>query len=268
MTNYPKLWICPICSKTKKAQGRGAHLRLAHELVIKKITDEELKFALGGNISLFGPELKSKLKLNSCKHKSNISPQFPETSENTKVSRDNISSRNLNPTQVKPSEQISDSLQVRHIEPAQVSNKYEHQYKCGRWGCEYKTDECNTLHEVSNPENVPGVTRPFLIVCEKCFEEMATIYDKYNRSQKDTNYKARYDEMSIEERQRAPKWMQRQNDNIPKQREIQMLAKGGIVNSSESEHKSYCGHCYNVELIQHKWHENVKYCPKCHMNYV
>jgi hypothetical protein len=95
MTNQPKLWICPICDETKKAQGRGAHLRLAHELVIKKITDEELKFATEGNISLFGPE-----------HKSNISPKLPETSENIKVSQDNISSRsrNINPTQVKSSE--------------------------------------------------------------------------------------------------------------------------------------------------------------------
>ena len=48
METKPKLWICPICYETKKAQGRGAHLRLAHELVIKKITDEELKFAIGG----------------------------------------------------------------------------------------------------------------------------------------------------------------------------------------------------------------------------
>ena len=245
MKTEPKLWICPICDETKKAQGRGAHLRLAHELVIKKITAEELKFAIGGNISLFDPELKSKLKLNSSKHKSNISP-----------------------TQVKPSEQISDSLQVRHIEPALVSDKYEHQYKCGRWECEYKTYERNTLHEVSNPENVPGVTCPFLIVCEKCFEEIATFSDKYNRSQVDNAYKERYDEMGIEERQRVPEWMQRQNDNIVKQREMRKLAKGGIVNSLESEHKSYCGYCYNVELIQDKWHENVKNCPKCHTSYV
>ncbi|HTA27380.1 MAG TPA: hypothetical protein VK809_06315 [Bacteroidia bacterium] len=87
METQLKQWTCPICQDIKKAQGRGAHLRQAHELKITKITDEELKLALEKNISLKDPELKSKLML---EHKlnisTNLSAQLAETSENIKVS--------------------------------------------------------------------------------------------------------------------------------------------------------------------------------------
>ena len=90
METEQKQWTCPICQDIKKAQGRGAHLRQAHELKITKITDEELKLALEKNISLKDPELKSKLM---SEHKLDISPKLAETSENIKVSPSNISSK-------------------------------------------------------------------------------------------------------------------------------------------------------------------------------